>query len=133
MNITYVSFFVNGITAAEDYYLPMPADSSPYSVVSAVFLPSAAVAAHGSNHWTIALKATDGEAGTPGSSMGGFTTDSGSSGISLAVNDKVAISLTAGNAQIDAGGSVLIDIDEGGTADALEGVFLLGLQKRPPA
>ena len=30
MNITYVSFFVNGITTAEDYYLPMPADSSPY-------------------------------------------------------------------------------------------------------
>lgn len=132
MVTTYLSHYVAGITAAGDRYLPMPADSSPYEVVSAVFLPWAAVAASDSNAWTVALKSTDGEAGTPGASMGGFNTTA-ASGAALAVNDKVAITVTAANAQIPAGGSILIDVDETGTADALEGVFVIGVRKLPPA
>jgi len=132
MITTYLTHYIPAVTASDDRFLPVPADSSPYEVVSAVFLPWAVVAANDTNKWAVDLKATDGEAGSAGSSMGGFTT-AATGGTALAVNDKVAITVSAANAQIPAGGSILIDIDETGTADALEGVLTIGIRKLPPA
>ncbi len=138
MNTEYIYYHLlvaaSGSDDSTEAYVPIPADSSPYEVVSAVFVPNVAVTAHGSNHWTVALKATDGEAGTPGASMGGFSTDSGSGGASLAAGDKVAITVSAAAAQAVAGGAIQIDVNEGGTAPAnLDGCLCIGIRKLPPA
>ncbi|MGA0848314.1 MAG: hypothetical protein ACO3RX_00035 [Chthoniobacterales bacterium] len=137
MNISFIpyalSVAVSGGDDSAEFYIPVPADGSPYAVVSAVFLPDTAVTASNTNNWTVALKATDGEAGSPGSSMGGFNTTV-ATGASLAVGDKVAISVDASLAQIVAGGAIQIDVDEAGTAPAaLSGTLMIGIQKRPPA
>lgn len=116
-----------------DYFLPIPPDGAPYDVVSAVFMPRLAYTASDTNFWTVALKATDGEAGTPGSSMGGFQTTA-TGGISLAAGDKVPITIATANAHVAAGGGIQIDVNEDGTASAnLDGVLCLGIRKRYPA
>lgn len=125
---------IAGGGGSEDHYIPVPAIGR-YRVVRAAFLPRVAVAAHATNTWTAALKATDGEAGTPGSSMGGWTTDSDDADTQAhVVNDKIALSITAANAEVTGGGSILFDIDEGGTAaTAFDGVLQIELRKLPDA
>ena len=121
--------------AGEDHYFTLPSGGTKWMIEKITIVPRVAVAANGTNHWTLAIKNTDAEAGTPDASMGGLTTDSGESGaISLAVNDKVVITPTA-NHIVSAGGSLLLDLDGGGTPPAaFDASFLFELRKlRAPA
>lgn len=118
----------------EQHYIPVPS-TGRYRVVGASFLPRVAVAANATNHWTATLKATDGEAGTPGSSMAGWTTDSDDADTQAhVVNDKIVLSITPANAEVAGGGSIEFEITEGGTAAAaFDGMLQVEIVKMPDA
>ena len=128
-----VTIAPSGSSDSQDHYLPVPGAGTDYLVERVTFIPRVAVTANGTNYWTVALNATDGEAGSPAASFGGWTTDSDVVGyVAHAVNDKIVVTPTTGLDMVTAGGSILINIDEGGTAaSAFDGVFLAELRKIP--
>jgi len=110
-----------------DRYIPVPGVGR-WRVTDIVFTPETAVALHATNYWTCALQATDGEAGTPGTAMASWSTATGDT--VHVVNDKIQPTITDSNAEVVGGGSILVNIDEAGTAaTAFDGSFSVVVEK----
>ncbi len=121
---------IAGGGGSQDHYLAIP-DDGDWRVVSVVFVPRVAVAQHATNIWTVQIQATDGAAGTPESSMGGWSTVT-TTGTAHVVNTIIEPTITSALAELVATGTILFNIDEGGTAaTAFDGTFTVQLYKIP--
>lgn len=121
---------VLSLSATGTQYVPLPAVGS-YRVKHVRFLPEAAVAASDSTYWSITCKATDGEAGTPGTAFVTWDTKA-TGGSALVVNTNIDTTITEDHAYIAGQGSIQVVVTKTSTPDPFSGTFHFELEKVAP-